>query len=76
MDYYRPPGLFPYAVPAVLGLMILAYANFGFGIYAERFREWIFQVGGKWLLPLANGFMLLMVGHLTPSPRKITMGGF
>jgi len=62
VDYYSPPSLFPYALPAILGLTALGYAHCGWGRYGTMFRELIVKYGGEWLLPLSTGFAGVMVG--------------
>ncbi|CAD6579587.1 MAG: hypothetical protein TREMPRED_002525 [Tremellales sp. Tagirdzhanova-0007] len=41
VDYYSRPALFPYALPLFLSLIVLAYANFGRGVFADLFRGYI-----------------------------------
>ena len=43
---------------------MLFYALFGFGQYADLFRETIVKYGGKYLLRASTYFMLAMVSAL------------
>lgn len=61
IDYYSPPPLFPYVLPLIAAESLLAFAVFGWGSLADRFRGLIQHYGGPYMLSVAQGFFALMV---------------
>jgi hypothetical protein len=53
-------------IPFIAAESLLAFAVFGWGSLADRFRALIQHYGGPYMLSVAQGFFALMVGTCRP----------